>query len=90
MVADFADCEQIAVTMTGELCDCFETKRDGVNHILNAVLTISRSRPIWVWGTDGKWRHTEDARKAHEVVASANWHATATYTADFAAKEGEC
>jgi len=27
----------VAVTMTGELCDCFRTKRDGVRHILAAA-----------------------------------------------------
>jgi (4-(4-[2-(gamma-L-glutamylamino)ethyl]phenoxymethyl)furan-2-yl)methanamine synthase len=79
LAADFADCDEIAVTMTGELCDCFETKRDGVNCILNAVRNVSRSRPVWVWGTDGTWRHTEDAKNDYLTVAAANWHATATF-----------
>ena len=34
---EVSDAEELAVTMTGELCDCFETKRDGVRHILAAV-----------------------------------------------------
>ena len=29
--------EWIALTMTGELCDCFENKRTGVRHILAAA-----------------------------------------------------
>ena len=29
--------EAVGVVMTGELCDCFETKREGVLHIKNAV-----------------------------------------------------
>ncbi len=37
LVAKFPDVEELAVTMTGELCDCFETKRDGVNAIVKAV-----------------------------------------------------
>jgi (4-(4-[2-(gamma-L-glutamylamino)ethyl]phenoxymethyl)furan-2-yl)methanamine synthase len=28
---------QIAITMTAELCDCFESKREGVNSIANSV-----------------------------------------------------
>ncbi len=49
----------IAVTMTGELCDCFETKRQGVNVILDAVEGLAGGKvrqvsnvpplPIWVW-----------------------------------------
>ena len=39
--------------MTGELCDCFETKREGVNAILNAVRFASGGRRIRVWSTDG-------------------------------------
>ncbi len=33
LVAKFPDAEEFAVTMTGELCDCYETKRQGVNAI---------------------------------------------------------
>ena len=29
--------DRLAVTMTGELCDCFRTKAEGVLHILAAV-----------------------------------------------------
>ena len=34
LVNNAPDFDALAVTMTGELCDCFETKRDGVNAIL--------------------------------------------------------
>ena len=37
MLAEFPDAEAIAVTMTGESCDCYETKREGVLEILKAV-----------------------------------------------------
>ena len=83
LAAKFPDAEELAVTMTGELCDCFATKRDGVNAILNAVLNVSRSRPIRVWGTDGIFRNSEEARREHRVVAAANWHALATWCGDF-------
>src|SRR5438094_2423878 len=53
LVAQFPEAEELAVTMTGELCDCFETKRQGVDAILRAVSNASRSRPMHVWSTDG-------------------------------------
>ena len=37
LVAPLPPFERLAVTMTGELCDCFATKREGVLHILTAV-----------------------------------------------------
>src|SRR5213078_4559205 len=48
LVAQFPDAEELAVTMTGELCDCFETKRDGVNAIIAAVRFASAGRRIRV------------------------------------------
>lgn len=83
LVAQFPDPEELAVTMTGELCDCFETKRDGVNAILTAVMNVSRSRRIRVWSTDGVFVDTEQARRNHLKVASANWHALATFAGRF-------
>jgi probable H4MPT-linked C1 transfer pathway protein len=84
LVAQFPDATELAVTMTGELCDCFETKRDGVNAILNAVQTVSRGRHVRVWGTDGAFVDVEEARRNHLKVAAANWHALATFAGRFA------
>ena len=42
VVARFDGVEGFAVTMTGELCDCFETRREGVNRILDAMATVCR------------------------------------------------
>lgn len=33
--------DRIAVTMTAELCDCFETKEEGVDHVLTAVESLA-------------------------------------------------
>ncbi len=78
LVARFPDADELAVTMTGELCDCFETKREGVNAIVTAVLNASRSRPVRVWSTDGVFLDSEQARRHYLKVAAANWHALAT------------
>src|SRR5438045_2485033 len=73
LVAQFPDADELAVTMTGELCDCFETKRDGVNAILTAVLNVSHGRRVRVWSTDGVFVDVETARQCHLKVAAANW-----------------
>jgi (4-(4-[2-(gamma-L-glutamylamino)ethyl]phenoxymethyl)furan-2-yl)methanamine synthase len=77
----FPDADRFAVTMTGELCDCFETKRDGVNAILDATLQAADGREVAVWGTDGQWHDVEVARSHPRTVAAANWHLLATAVA---------
>ena len=83
LVAQFPDAEEFAVTMTGELCDCFETKRDGVNAIVSAVLNVSRSWPVRFWSTAGRFRNSEEVRAEWLGVASANWHALATFVGGY-------
>jgi probable H4MPT-linked C1 transfer pathway protein len=83
LVGKFPDAEELAVTMTGELCDCFETKRDGVHAIIKAVRGASGGRPIRVWSTDGVFLNSEEAKQTHMKVAAANWHALATFAGRF-------
>ena len=71
--------EVVGVTMTGELCDCFETKRDGVRHILAAIGLAFPERPIRVWSTEGRFVGVDEAKHDHLAVAAANWHALATF-----------
>src|SRR5262245_36524036 len=64
----------VALTMTGELCDCFATKRDGVHFILDSVECVFRPKPIGVWQTDGKVLGVVDAKKCAVKTAASNWH----------------
>lgn len=68
-----------AVTMTGELCDCFPNKSVGVRHILASVEDALRERPVFVWRNDGKWASIKHAQEDPHPVAGANWLASATY-----------
>lgn len=79
LVAQFDGVQEFAVTMTGELCDCFETKEAGVNAIVSAVLNVSRSWPVRFWTTTGTFVNSNQARADWNAVAAANWHALATF-----------
>lgn len=70
--------DRLAVTMTGELCDCFESKRQGVNHVLDAVEAVAGKAPALVWTNEGKFVTVAKARQEPLKVASANWLAQAT------------
>jgi probable H4MPT-linked C1 transfer pathway protein len=67
--------------MTGELCDCFARKRDGVHAILDAVADVAGPVPVAVWQTDGCFVRPAVARDRPLHTAAANWLALATYAA---------
>src|SRR5438270_11652478 len=53
--------EGLAVTMTGELCDCFCSKADGVRHILSAVASVAQRHDVLVYLGDGRFVTISDA-----------------------------
>jgi probable H4MPT-linked C1 transfer pathway protein len=71
----------LAVTMTAELADCFATKAEGVNFILDAVQQVAGESEVLVWQTGGEFVSPAEARELVPLVAAANWHALATWTA---------
>lgn len=70
--------ERLAVTMTGELCDCFMTKREGVGSILDAVVEAAPGVELVVWTTAGRFVTPVEARRNWLQTAAANWLAAAT------------
>jgi len=81
LVARFPEADELAIAMTGELCDCYETKREGVNAILDAVESVGK--PARVWSTNGRFVSIAEARANHLDVAAANWHALAMLAGRF-------
>ncbi|MEZ6139027.1 MAG: hydantoinase/oxoprolinase family protein [Zavarzinella sp.] len=71
----------LAVTMTGELCDCYPTKREGVAAITEAVTQAFPNSKIMYWSTEGRFIDPEQATQDYLRVASSNWHALATAVA---------
>jgi (4-(4-[2-(gamma-L-glutamylamino)ethyl]phenoxymethyl)furan-2-yl)methanamine synthase len=75
--------QRIAVTMTGELCDCFATKADGVRHIVDAASAAGGSREVEVYLVDGRLVSIEQARDSPHLAAASNWHALARFACRF-------
>ncbi|MEQ1906135.1 MAG: hydantoinase/oxoprolinase family protein [Pirellulaceae bacterium] len=72
---------QIAITMTGELCDCFESKRDGVNQIADSVCQAfgSERAHFYAMNSSGhRFCRADEVDENWQQIAAANWHATAT------------
>ena len=71
--------DRLAVTMTGELCDCFRTKADGVRHILSAVEQAAAGRDVRVYLVNGQFGSVDEARERPQLAAASNWHALARF-----------
>ena len=68
------DC--IGLTMTAELSDAYQTKREGVNRILTCVSQVFPDLPIFVLDVDAKLRSLDAAKSEPLKVAAANWAST--------------
>lgn len=77
--AEFDTPDMIALTMTAELADCFESKQQGVDFVIDAVENAFHGIPVRVWLTTGEFAEPDDARELASLVAAANWHALATW-----------
>src|SRR3954454_24797045 len=76
LVAALPPFDAVAVTMTGELCDCWPDKRTGVHAILDAVVAVVGDRTLRVGTTRGDFVDIDEAKQEPLAVASANWLAT--------------
>jgi len=72
-------CEALAVTMTAELADCFQTKAEGVRHVLRHLERAAEGKPVVVWQTGAEFVEPCVAHQIPWLVAAANWHALATF-----------
>jgi (4-(4-[2-(gamma-L-glutamylamino)ethyl]phenoxymethyl)furan-2-yl)methanamine synthase len=71
----------LAATMTGELCDCFKTKAEGVRFIVSALREACRGARLAIYGVDGRFHPVESVNKIPALAAASNWHALATFAA---------
>jgi len=76
--------DRLAITMTGELCDCFRDKTEGVRHILQAVGEAAGGRACWTYQVDGRFVSGAEASHNPQLAAASNWHALATFAGRYA------
>jgi probable H4MPT-linked C1 transfer pathway protein len=84
MIAQAPGTTHLAITMTGELCDCFDSKSAGVKFILQAVIDAADGRHTRIYRTDGKMVTPQAGMSKPMLAAASNWHALARYCGRFA------
>lgn len=79
LIAESPAADRLAVTMTGELADCFATKAEGVAAILSAVVAAAEGRDVAVYLADGSFVSPREALERPLLAAASNWHALASF-----------
>jgi len=69
----------LAITMTGELCDCFKTKTEGVRYILSSI--PKKQFTPFVWTTTQNFIPLDNAIQNPTICAASNWLGLASFIA---------
>lgn len=80
VLPQFSHFDLVALTMTGELCDCFANKSEGVRQILKSVRQALPESKIAVYSVDGVFCVPTEVDDQPLKFAASNWHATANYS----------
>jgi probable H4MPT-linked C1 transfer pathway protein len=83
LIASAPATDRIAVTMTGELCDCYRTKEEGVRHIISSLEEAAKGGKILVYLVDGRLVSAAQANATPLLAAASNWHILAQFACRF-------
>lgn len=86
LIAEAPSCDHLAVTMTGELADCFESRDEGVKYIVAAVQAAADRRHTRVYLSNGMLVTPQVALNKASLAAASNWHALARFAGRHAKK----
>ncbi|HEC37158.1 hypothetical protein LCGC14_0585900 [marine sediment metagenome] len=75
--------DYIAVTITAELSDAFQTKKEGILIILDALETIFHKDILRFITNKSKFINIEMVRSDYLSIAAANWASTALFLGNF-------
>ncbi len=77
---------RVVATMTGEIADCYASRREGVADIVAALTAATHAAagpgcPVGIYLVDGTIVPPEEAIERHLAAAASNWHAVARLAA---------
>ncbi len=87
LLAHAPGANRLAVTMTGELADCYRTKSAGVRHIVESVQLAGGDRRLSIYLVGGDLVSPAVAVERSQAAAASNWHAAASFAARYVAGE---
>jgi hypothetical protein len=71
--------DQISITITAELSDAFQTKKEGILTILAALSKVFDNNKMYFISNYGKFLKFDQAKNEYYNIAAANWVSTALF-----------
>ncbi|MBN1801924.1 MAG: hypothetical protein JW891_10485 [Candidatus Lokiarchaeota archaeon] len=69
----------VCVSITAELSDAFQTKKEGILRILNVLEQVFKADKLRFISNKNEYLRIEEARKSYLSLAAANWVSTALF-----------
>lgn len=76
---EFDESCTLAVTMTGEMADCFFSRREGVTAILDGLTSVIPEHQCHIYAVGGQWLSAQKSKERPWDVAASNWHALVSW-----------
>ena len=70
-----------SITTTAELSDIFQDRHSGLGEIVRIITAVIDKEPVRFYGGSAGWINTDRTHQFVREIASANWHATASFVA---------
>lgn len=77
------DIDYIAVTITAEISDAFQTKREGILAIISALDKVFDKKKMFFINNSGKFLDYTCAKSDFSTIAAANWVSTSLFLGQF-------
>ena len=75
--------DYIAITITAELSDAFQTKKEGISTILKALEEVFKKEKLYFISNKLKFLSFKEAKGDHNAISAANWVSTALFLGKF-------
>lgn len=80
---DLEDINFISITITAELSDAFQTKKEGINTILNALEQVFDKEKMYFINNENEFIDFKQVKSNPISVAAANWVSTSLFLGNF-------
>jgi len=73
----------IALTITAELSDAFQTKKEGINLILDSLNNVFDKEKMYFISTNNEYLDFDKAKSSYMSISAANWVSTSLFLGNF-------
>lgn len=80
------DLDYISITITAELSDAFQTKREGIEIIVNSLNKVFNKDKMFFISTDFEFIKLDKVKNNYLSIAAANWVSTSLFLGNFIPK----